>query len=142
MDGPYYGAAFLSEALGNDGHSVAMLDSGTDTTAVYAVYSHSGKSIRVLVMNTAYFNGTGTRSTVTVPLTGLYDSYHLLARRLTAPTATSTVVARDISPITLGGQFFTPRCVLTGTQVQERVAVSSGFASVTLKASEALLVFL
>ncbi|KAF8584898.1 glycoside hydrolase family 79 protein [Ramaria rubella] len=143
VDGPYYGAAFLSEALGTDGHSVAMLDAGTNSTAVYGIYSAAGVPIRVLIINTAYFNGTGTRTTTTVPLTGLRSGASMLsAKRMTAPAATSTVAAGGTSPITLGGQSFTAACMRTGTQVLESVPTASGSASLTLKASEALIVFL
>ncbi|KIJ25823.1 glycoside hydrolase family 79 protein [Sphaerobolus stellatus SS14] len=142
VDGPYYGAAFLSQAIGTDGHSVAMLDSGTDSTVIYGIFSSSGLPLRVLIINTAFFNGTGTRSSVTVPLTNIQNTIPVTAQRLTAPAATSVVPTGGTSPITLAGRTFTPACTSSGTQVVENVSVISGSANVTVAASEALLVFI
>ncbi|GJJ07592.1 hypothetical protein Clacol_001795 [Clathrus columnatus] len=145
VDGPYYGAAFLSEALGIDGHSVSMLDNGTDSMAVYAIYSSSGVVLRILLINTEYFDGTGTRVSTTVPLAGLKTTNRpdmLSAKRLTAPLANSIVSANGSSPITLAGQSFDGLCSLTKNEVIELIPVHNNSVSVSLQASEALLVSL
>lgn len=137
---PYYGAVFVSEFLGTDGAKVAAL-SDTDTgMAVYAVYSSAGTPLRLLVLNTNYFDGTGTRSSNTVSFTGIATaSGTKQAKRLTAPSATS--LADQGAAVTIGGGgTFGANCARTGTEGTETVAVSNNAFSVAVKASEALIV--
>lgn len=143
VDGPYYGAAFLSEAIGVDGHSVAMLDNGTDFMAVYGIYSSTGKPLRLLLINTDFFDGTGTRPSTTISLTGLEtESSTLRAKRLTAPSAVSIVSPDELSPITLAGQTFNAMCSRIGREAVESIKVVNGSVAVALQASESLLVWL
>ncbi|OBZ67030.1 Solute carrier family 40 member 2 [Grifola frondosa] len=139
---PYYGAAFLSEFIGTDGVKVAMLDDGTSAIAVYAVYSSSNVPVRLLVINTNYFDGTGTRSTASVSLTGLSTaSGTKQTKRLTAPSATSRV--DEGAAVTIGGGgMFDNNCLKTGKESTETVSVSENAMSVSVQASEALIVFL
>ncbi|EIW63157.1 uncharacterized protein TRAVEDRAFT_26555 [Trametes versicolor FP-101664 SS1] len=137
---PYYGAVFVSEFLGTDGAKVAAL-SDTDTgMAVYAVYSAAGTPLRLLVLNTNYFDGTGTRSSNTVSFSGIATaSGTKQAKRLTAPSATS--LADQGAAVTIGGSGkFGANCARTGTEGTEAVAVSNNAFSVAVKASEALIV--
>ncbi|KAI0686858.1 hypothetical protein BC835DRAFT_1450643 [Cytidiella melzeri] len=139
---PFYGAAFVSEFLGTDGSKIAMLDDGTSAVGVYAVYSSANKPLRLLVVNTNYFDGTGTRSNTTVSVTGLTTSSGTKqALRLTAPNATSRV--DEGAAVTIGGSAsFTSSCARSGTQATETTSVSGHALSVVVSASEALIVFL
>ncbi|KAI0047467.1 glycoside hydrolase family 79 protein [Auriscalpium vulgare] len=139
---PFYGAYFVSQFLGTDGHTVSMLDDGTGTLATYAVFSASGAPLRVLVLNSAYFNGTGSRAATSVPLSGLPGADG--TRRALRMSALSAAARVDQSGnVTIGGGLtFTGDCVSAGTQVFESVSVQSGQATVSVLASEALIVFL
>ncbi|GJE97722.1 glycoside hydrolase family 79 protein [Phanerochaete sordida] len=134
---PYYGAAFVSEFLGSDGATLAMLDDGTGAIAAYAVFNTAGRPVRVLVINSSYYSGTGTRATSAVVLSGLSaGTTTAQAKRMTAPSAPAT------SGVTIGGSAsFTGACTRSGTQAMESVAVSGGSATVSVRASEALIVF-
>lgn len=115
-----------------------MLDDGTSATGVYAVFNASNMPVRLLVINTDYYGGTDTRATSTVSLSGLSaPSGVKQAKRMTAPSATST------SGVTIGGSTsFTNTCMRSGSQATESVSVSGGTMSVSVSASEALIVFL
>lgn len=119
-----------------------MLDDGTSEIGVYAVYSSANVPLRLLVINTNYFDGTGTRSSTTVSLTGLTTaSGTKQAKRLTAPNATSRV--DQGAAVTIGGSAsFTNSCTRNGAQATESVPASENALSVVVKASEALIVFL
>lgn len=140
---PYYGVAFVSEFLGKDGQKVIMLDDGTGPVASYAVYNAAGMPVRLLIYNSNYFDGTGTRSHTSVSFTGgpLPTSGTVSAKRLTAPNATSRV--DQGAAVTIGGAgAFSSTCTNTGTQAIETIMVAGGAVAVTVQASEALIVFL
>ncbi|OCH86375.1 hypothetical protein OBBRIDRAFT_761442 [Obba rivulosa] len=141
---PYYGAVFVSRFLGDDGDRIAMLDNGTSAIGAYAAYAASDELLRVLVTNSNYFNGTGTRDNTTISITGLSTSrnggVHLL--RFTAPAATSEVDQGAAVTIGGGGAFNPTDCTPSGTQTMETVAIVEGVAKVTLRASEAAIVVL
>jgi hypothetical protein len=137
MGSPYYGAYFATMALAN-ADQIAPLDDYTTAYASYAIYK-DGAPIRVLLYNSDYYT-SGTRSTQTFTLTGL-SSLSVTAKRLTAPYATSRVDMGQ-NP-TVGGQTFANgTCTIQGTAVTETATVSSGKATFTVGASEALLVYL
>ncbi|THU83937.1 hypothetical protein K435DRAFT_929295 [Dendrothele bispora CBS 962.96] len=139
---PFYGVAFVSEFLGTDGTKVAMLDNGTGAVASYVVYNSANTPVRLLVYNSNYYDGTGTRSSTSVTFTGggIPSSGAKTAKRLTAPNATSRV---DMGArVTIGsGGTFDGNCNAIGTQVRENVAVNGGL-TVSVSASEALIVYL
>lgn len=139
---PYYGVAFVSEFLGTNGAKVAMLDDGASAIGVYAVFSSSNAPVRLLVINTNYFDGSGTRSSTSVALTGLVTSSGTKqVKRMTAPAATSRV--DQGAAVTIGGvSSFNSDCSRAGTQSFESVAVSGNAMTVSVKASEAVIVFL
>ncbi|TBU37713.1 hypothetical protein BD309DRAFT_973450 [Dichomitus squalens] len=139
---PYYGAVFVSEFLGADGAKLAALDNGTSAIAAYAVYSSANAPLRLLVVNTNYYNGTGTRAATTVQFTGLTTaSGTKSAKRLTAPDATSRT--DEGAQVTIGGNgTFSGSCVRQGTEGTESVAVNGGALTVSVLASEALIVYL
>ncbi|RPD78395.1 hypothetical protein L226DRAFT_502875 [Lentinus tigrinus ALCF2SS1-7] len=139
---PYYGAVFVSEFLGTDGAKIAALDNGSSAIATYAVYSSSNTPLRLLVLNSNYFNGTGSRSSASVQFTGLATaSGTKQAKRLTAPNATSRT--DQGAAVTIGGGgTFSSTCARLGTENTESVAVSGNALSVSVLASEALIVYL
>ena len=119
-----------------------MLDDGTSAVGAYAIYSSSNAPIRLLVINTNYYDGSGTRSIAAVSFTGLTASQSsAVAKRMTAPSAASRVDAGDA--ITIGGSAsFTSSCTETGGQTTETVTISGTSMTVSVRASEALIVFL
>jgi len=139
---PYYGAAFVSEFLGTNGAKVSMLDDGTTAIGIYAVYSITNAPVRLLVINSNYFNGTGTRSSTTVFFSGLVASTGTKqAKRLTAASALAEVDQGQA--VTIGGiASFSSNCQRTGAQLMESVGVKGGNMSIAIKASEALIVYL
>ena len=137
MGAPYYGAYFATMALAN-ADQIAPLDSQTTTYAAYAIYK-SGAPVRVLLYNSDYYT-SGTRSSQTYVLSGLSSS-SVTAKRLTAPYATSRV-DQGSNPTVAGQTFANGTCTIQGTQSIETATVSSGKATFTVAASEALLVYL
>ena len=117
-----------------------MLDDGTGALATYVVYSATGAPLRALVYNSDYFDGTGTRGVANATLSGLAGAA-VRALRLTAPNAASRVDQGGVVTIG-GGQTFANDCGTAGAQVFETVAVSNGTATVSVQASEALIVYL
>ena len=116
-----------------------MLDDGSGTLGVYAMYStKTGTAIRVLVYNSAFFNGSGTRSSVSASLKIPSAIATLRAKRLTAPMSTSLAGGG----ITIGASgTFDTSCNAIGKEVYEEVAIHSGVVNVTVKASEALILY-
>ncbi|CAK7221815.1 hypothetical protein SBRCBS47491_004657 [Sporothrix bragantina] len=137
MGAPYYGATVATAALAGASH-IAVLDDGTTNYGGYVTYDASGNALRALLYNSDYFDGTGTRSSQTFTLTGLAAT-SVKAKRLTAANVLSRV--DQGSPPTWGGQTYTNgNCVVSGTETFETTTVTSGAATFTLQASEALLV--
>jgi hypothetical protein len=138
---PFYGVFFVSKFLGTDGASLAMLDGGTGAVAVYVVYSTGGAPLRALVYNSAYYDGSTSRTSSSVTLTGI-STGSKQALRLTAPAATSRV--DQGAAVTIGaGLTFDGNCQSVGTEVFENVAVGSNqLITVSVAASEALIVYL
>ncbi|KAF2226017.1 hypothetical protein BDZ85DRAFT_193194 [Elsinoe ampelina] len=138
MGAPYYGAYFATLALAGSSQ-VAQLDSGSNSFGAYAIYS--GTTVKkVLLVNSNYYSGTGSRSSETFTLTGLSGA-SVKAKRLTAASAESRQ-DRGQKP-TVGGQTFVDgTCAIQGAAVTESATVTGGSASFSLQASEALLVYL
>ncbi|KAJ5871639.1 uncharacterized protein N7529_003992 [Penicillium soppii] len=137
MGSPYYGAYFATMALAN-ADKIAPLDSQDSAYAAYAIYK-SGAPVKVLLYNSDYYT-TGTRSSQTYTLSGISSS-SVTAKRLTAQYATSRV-DQGQNPTVAGQTFANGTCAIQGTEVVETATVSAGKATFTVKASEALLVFL
>ncbi|CAK7201835.1 hypothetical protein SEUCBS139899_004550 [Sporothrix eucalyptigena] len=139
MGAPYYGATAAVAFLAGASHLTA-LDTGSSNYAAYATYDSAGKPLRVLLYNSDYFNGTGTRSSSTFTLSGL-TATSVKAKRLTAANALSRQDQGSLP--TWGGQTYTNgNCVVSGTETYETTTVSSNSATFTLQASEALVVYL
>jgi hypothetical protein len=139
VQSPYYGAYFVSDFLNTDGRSLVALNSTTPSIGLYAVYSSSGKPLRVLAYNSKYFT-SGTRLVTNITLEGL-GSVGVSVKRFTATAATSR--ADQSAPPTIGsGGGFDVDCKPTGVQKRESVGVSGGKATVSVGASEAVIVYL
>ena len=128
-----------------------MLDDGTGSLAVYAIYSNVNDApLRILVYNSVLFDGSGVRPNTTVSFHGTgsgipLPNVHL--KRLTADSANS------LDGVTIGGNYsFDGSCRGTGIQIMEIVpiealddngteALSISF-NVTVGASEAVIVYI
>lgn len=93
------------------------------------------------MINSDFYNGTGTRGSQTFVLGGLTGGKEVKAKRLTAGNALSRV--DQGSDPSFGGQVVANgTCVIGGKEIFERVIVGGeGTASFTVAASEALLVY-
>uniref|UniRef100_A0A0W0G4A6 Beta-glucuronidase C-terminal domain-containing protein n=1 Tax=Moniliophthora roreri TaxID=221103 RepID=A0A0W0G4A6_MONRR len=138
---PFYGTYFVNTFLGTDGARLSMLDDGAGAVASYVVYNSSSKPLRVLVYNSNYYSGSGTRSSTSVSFTGggLASSGSKTATRLTAPNATSRV--DQGAAVTIGGGLtFDGNCNAVGSISKETVSFSGSTLTVSVKASEALII--
>ncbi|WVQ85122.1 hypothetical protein IAT38_007287 [Cryptococcus sp. DSM 104549] len=137
---PYYGAHFAASAL-EGASSLSQIDDGTSHLAIYAVHSHN-KVSRAIIINTSYYpNSTVARSSEDVVLSGFSKSCKSAqAKRLTAQDSYSQQELGE-NP-TFGGQSFANEtCVAQGKERLEKVAVKNGKATVSVGASEAVLVY-
>ena len=139
MGSPYYGAYAAVALLAGAKHLTA-LDDGSTNYAAYVAFDSNGKPLRVLLYNSDYYGGTGARSSQTFTLTGVQAS-SVKAKRLTAASAVSRQ-DQGGNP-TFGGQHFSDgSCLIDGTELYETASVADGEVVFTLKATEALLVYL
>lgn len=109
--------------------------------AAYATFDAAGTPLRVLLYDSDYFAGTGTRASTSFVLTGLSSVSSVRAKRLTAASA----LARQDqggNPSWGGQVYANGTCVASGTETFETASVVSGQVSFTLQASEALVVYL
>jgi hypothetical protein len=94
------------------------------------------------VYNSAYYTGSGTRSSASVAFTDLTSSVTApRGRRFTAPASTSRADQGGTPTIGGGGQYDNV-CVASGTRSFETFSVSSASVTVSVQASEALIVYL
>ncbi|KAK7060146.1 hypothetical protein VNI00_000910 [Paramarasmius palmivorus] len=138
---PFYGTYFLNTFLGTDGSKLSMLDDGSGAIASYVIYNSSGRPVRLLVYNSDYYTGSGTRSSASVSFTGggLSSSGSKTVTRLTAPNATSRV--DQGAAVTIGsGLTFDGNCNAVGQITKENLSYTGSTLSVTVKASEAVIV--
>jgi hypothetical protein len=138
MGAPYYGATAATAFLAK-GAYLTQLDDGSSAYGGYVTYDADRNPLRALLYNSNYFSGSGSRSSHQFVLTGLAGS-SVRTKRLTAPSAESRV-DRGAS-ITFGNQYYgNGTCVVDGQETFEVANVSSGQATFTLQASEALVVY-
>ncbi|KAL8276867.1 hypothetical protein RQP46_010695 [Phenoliferia psychrophenolica] len=136
---PYYGAYFVTEALAKSS-SIVQLDTGTDSLAAYSILDAAGKVSKVLLYNSEY-SDVGLRSSELFTLVGLKGG-PVSAKRLTSGAATDRVDEGN-SPSISGLQFANATCAASGQQTVERYSVdAAGALTVTVQASEALLIFM
>lgn len=133
---PYYGAYFAAAAVAGGSH-IAILDDGIDEFGVYAVYSSGGKLLRIALFSTEFYDGNGLRLTSQFDLNGLDDGI-LKIRRLTAPSALSRA-DRGQKPSYDGLGFTDGNCKINGKTWSEIAKVEGGRVTVSLAASEAML---
>ncbi|KAK1752954.1 hypothetical protein QBC47DRAFT_431198 [Echria macrotheca] len=139
MGAPYYGAYIATAFMAGAKH-ITALDAGNTNYAAYATFDASGAPLRVLLYNSDYYTGSGLRSSQSFTLTGLTSST-VRAKRLTSSAATARI--DQGGEISFGGQIFTNgTCAISGTEVFETAAASDGTVTFSLKATEALLVYL
>ncbi|KAI1438297.1 hypothetical protein GGR50DRAFT_691467 [Xylaria sp. CBS 124048] len=139
MGAPYYGA-FAATAFMANANSLTALDDGTSNYATYVAFDSNGEPLRVLLYNSDYFGGSGTRSSQAFELEGLKGT-SVRAKRLTGDSAVARV--DQGGRVTFGGQTFTNGdCRISGSETFETIAISDGRVAVSLQASEALLVYL
>jgi len=139
MGAPYYGATAAVAFLAGASHLTA-LDNGSTNYAGYASFDDAGELMRVLLYNSDFFNGSGTRASQSFILTGLRRT-SVKAKRLTAASAMSRQ-DQGGNPSFGGQQFANGTCVISGVETFETTSVSSGQATFAVQASEALLVYL
>ncbi|PSR82031.1 hypothetical protein BD289DRAFT_371895 [Coniella lustricola] len=139
MGAPYYGATVATAFLAGGSHLTA-LDTGSTDYAGYATYDAAGKPLRVLLYNSDYYAGSGTRTATSFVLTGLAAS-SVKAKRLTAASALSRQDEGG-NPSWGGQTYANGSCVVGGTETYETTTVSGGQATFSLAASEALVVYL
>ncbi len=139
MGSPYYGA-YAATAFMAGGSSIIPLDSGTSNYGGYAVFDHNGGALKVLLINSDYYGGTGARGSTTFVLSGLQNG-GIKAKRLTAQSSNSRV-DQGSNPTFGGQEFANVTCTVLGAEVLESSNVVGGRASFAVGASEALLVYL
>jgi hypothetical protein len=136
---PYYGAYAAASFLAESSY-ISALDDGSTAYGGYVSYASDKAASRVLLYNSDYYTGSGTRASENFILTGL-TANSITAKRLTAAAATSQQSTGGTP--TFGGQhFLNETCVIAGEETLETFTVTSGQAEVTLAASEALLIYL
>ncbi len=139
MGAPYYGA-YAATAFMANASSLTAVDDGTSNYAAYVTFDSAGAPLRTLLYNSDYYAGSGTRSSQSFDLQGLTGT-SVRAKRLTGDSAIARV--DQGGKVAFGGQTFTNGdCTISGSETFETLAVSGGQATVSLKASEALLVYL
>lgn len=120
------------------GAYISSLDDGTSNYAGYVIYSAAEQPIRVVLINTDYYDGTGERTYQSFVLRGLVNAT-VVATRLTAASALSRQDFGDMP--TFGGQVFSNQtCNAEGELVTEAVCVVDGSATFSVAASEALII--
>jgi hypothetical protein len=122
------------------GSHILALDNGTTNYAGYSIYSSSGRAQKAVLVNTDFYNGTGTRPSQQYTLNGLCGET-VTARRLTATNSLSRQDLGD-APKFAGRSVGDSTCQFSGEETVEVVSVTNGSAQFTLAASEALLLTL
>ncbi|KAL2785311.1 hypothetical protein BJX66DRAFT_315089 [Aspergillus keveii] len=139
---PFYGGYVAAEAMAG-GSPIAALDDGSTNYAGYAIYGRSGAVKRIVLINTDFFDGNGTRSTREFVLEGLKvkEGGSVRMRRLTAPSSLSQQDLGEM-PTFAGRVVDDETCRFTGKEVVEKVQVAGGKAVFVLAASEAVVIAL
>jgi hypothetical protein len=121
--------------------SGATVTATKNTTArsyvkTYCHHLYPGRALRAVLVNTDYYNGTGTRGSESLVLKGL-TGMSVKAKRLTAASALSRQDQGSIP--SFGKQYFkNGSCNIAGTETYETTSVSGGTATFTVAATEAL----
>jgi hypothetical protein len=136
---PFYGGYVAAEAMAG-GSRITALDDGDTNYAGYAIYGRSGAVKRIVLVNSDFFDGNGTRSRREFVLAGL-EGGSVRVRRL---TASSSLSQQDLgeSPRFAGRAVDDVTCQFSGKEVVEKVHIVGGRASLELAASEAVVITL
>ena len=116
-----------------------MLDDGTSAIAAYAVFdsSESTSPSRILLYNSGFFDGSGSRGSTEVVLSDIGPALTATAKRLTAPNANA------LTGVSIGGNgSFDGTCKMTGVQSVETIDLNDGRETVDVMESEAVIIFL
>ena len=93
---------------------MVALDEGSSRYAQYVVYN-GDKQQRIILINTDYYSGIGTRSETTFTLNGVTTCGSAKGLRMTAPSSETTIpldqTNASILP-TIGGMYRIPRTFL------------------------------
>ncbi|KAM6516713.1 hypothetical protein FALCPG4_014886 [Fusarium falciforme] len=136
---PFYGGYVAAQAMAG-GAQIVSLDDGTTKYAGYSVHSSSGKALKVVLVNTDFYDGVGTRPVQQFHVNGLRGS-QVQARRLTAKSTLSRQDEGD-APVFAGRSIADNTCKFAGSEKLETFKVTGGGAVFNLAASEALLITL
>ncbi|RGP75985.1 hypothetical protein FSPOR_432 [Fusarium sporotrichioides] len=143
LNAVFYGAYFGALAVAGGDHIVAS-DNGSDRYAQYIIYRNN-KPYKIVFVNTDYYSGSGSRSTTTFTANGLKNG-KAKALRMTGPSSETTIPLKQTSPglePSIGGQYFSNHdCSVQGNQKFEKFSIKDGKLVASLKASEALIVYL
>jgi hypothetical protein len=135
---PYYGGFAAASTL-SGGAYIAALDDGTTNYAGYAVYGSDNKPMRLALVNSDYYDGTGFRGSHNFSISGLSKGNTVTAKRLTA--AHALVRQDEGGVVTYGGQIFgNASCGAQGRPVTEETRVTSDTTTFVLAASEAVII--
>ncbi|KAK7187721.1 hypothetical protein DPSP01_004558 [Paraphaeosphaeria sporulosa] len=144
VEAPFYGGYVSALALAG-GDKIVAGDKGTARYAQYIVYARN-KPIKLVLLNTDYYSGNGTRSSTTFNLSGLIGLKKAKALRFAAASSALTTEPGDTTATshpTIGGQYFLNKdCAIAGDRKYEYREVKGGKVSFALAASEALIVYL
>jgi hypothetical protein len=136
---PLYGGYVAAQAMAG-GSRIKSLDDGSTNYAGYSIYGADAKVKKVVLINTDFFDGNGTRSAQEFVLEGLAGK-QVNALRLTAKSSLSR--QDDGEAPTFGTVSVDDNtCQPSGKFVAEKVVMKGGSASFRLAASEALLITL
>lgn len=134
---PYYGGYVAAEAVAG-ATCVVPLDMGNDEFAGYAVFDGGCEVKRVVLVNTEFYSGNGTRGVEEFILQGV-ERRAFTARRVTAESALSRQDEGE-NPKFGGQSFSNETCGLVGQPLVEAGEIKDESVRFMLRASEALVV--
>lgn len=137
VNSPYYGGYVATLAMAGASF-IQPLDAGNSTYGGYVTFSARGKPMRIVLINSDYYDGHGSRLIHDFELRGL-GCGSVSATRLTATSAMSRQDYGD-APTFGGSVISNSTCKPKGYLHKEHTFVSEGKASFQLAASEALLI--
>ncbi|KXJ91623.1 hypothetical protein Micbo1qcDRAFT_203689 [Microdochium bolleyi] len=155
VEHPFYGG-YLSALALHDADNIIAADNGTDRHARYVLFKN-GRATKVVIINTEYYSGSGSRPTIDFSLEGIAGANQLRRRagrgppevlRVTASSSdvTASEVSATVAGPTIGGQSFASdeTCSIVGDRKTERLVIdeATGSATVRVGASEAVIVYL
>ncbi|TLD10910.1 hypothetical protein PgNI_06550 [Pyricularia grisea] len=124
---PFYGGYTAALAVAG-GDEINASDYGTDLFAQYVIYK-DGKPLKVVLVNTDYYSGSGTRNVTQFTMTGLTVDKASAIRMAAPSSVTETTldqVDASLEP-SIGGQYFANAdCSIQGERKVEEFEVQGG----------------